>query len=180
MDSSCRWKVFCVTKLQNENCCTFKGQSVIPAEAVYAVFEAKQSINAGEVAYAHGKVASVRKLHRTSLPIPHAGGIHPAKLLPHIIGGLLTLDSDWTPPFGAAFIDAVSKGTGDERLDLCCAAAHGAFGQTPGGWINVAPGGKPATAFLFELIARLQESATVPMIDLRAYAAWLDPNTSNI
>ena len=30
-----------------------------------------------------------------------------------------------------------------------------------------------ATAFLFELIARLQALATVPMIDIRAYAAWL-------
>jgi hypothetical protein len=30
-----------------------------------------------------------------------------------------------------------------------------------------------ATAFLFELIARLQSSATVPMIDIRAYAQWL-------
>ena len=26
---------------------------------------------------------------------------------------------------------------------------------------------------LFELIARLQSSATVPMIDIRAYAQWL-------
>jgi hypothetical protein len=34
--------------------------------------------------------------------------------------------------------------------------------------------GKPATAFLLELIARLQEKATVPMIDVRAYARWLD------
>ena len=32
---------------------------------------------------------------------------------------------------------------------------------------------KPATAFLFELIARLQSIATVPMIDIRAYAKWL-------
>jgi hypothetical protein len=35
------------------------------------------------------------------------------------------------------------------------------------------PEGKPATAFLVELIARLQSSATVPMIDIRAYAQWL-------
>jgi hypothetical protein len=32
---------------------------------------------------------------------------------------------------------------------------------------------KAATAFLFELIARLQLCATVPMIDIRAYATWL-------
>jgi hypothetical protein len=33
---------------------------------------------------------------------------------------------------------------------------------------------KPATAFLFEIIARLQEKANVPIIDVRAYAEWLD------
>ena len=33
--------------------------------------------------------------------------------------------------------------------------------------------GKPATAFLLELIARLQATATVPMIDVRAYTRWL-------
>jgi hypothetical protein len=33
---------------------------------------------------------------------------------------------------------------------------------------------EPATAFLLELIARLQGVATVPMIDVRAYERWLD------
>jgi hypothetical protein len=33
--------------------------------------------------------------------------------------------------------------------------------------------GKPATAFLFKLIAQLQFSGTVPMIDVDAYAEWL-------
>jgi hypothetical protein len=41
------------------------------------------------------------------------------------------------------------------------------------GCYKVVPRGKPATAFLFELIARLQELATVSMIDVRAYAKWL-------
>jgi hypothetical protein len=34
-------------------------------------------------------------------------------------------------------------------------------------------GGKPATAFLFNLISQLQFSGTVPMIDVLAYAQWL-------
>jgi hypothetical protein len=38
---------------------------------------------------------------------------------------------------------------------------------------KVIPGGKPATAFLLELIARLKSSATVLMIDVRVYAqSW--------
>jgi hypothetical protein len=54
-----------------------------------------------------------------------------------------------------------------------CVAAHGTFTCDSTGIHTVVPRGKPATAFLLELIARLQELATVPMIDVRAYAKWL-------
>jgi hypothetical protein len=54
----------------------YQDQTIIPAESVYAVFEAKQTANAKLVEYAQEKVASVRRLHRTSLPIPHAGGVY--------------------------------------------------------------------------------------------------------
>src|SRR5882724_3801964 len=43
----------------------YEGEIIIPAESVYAVFEAKQSVNADHVAYAKKKIASVRRLHRT-------------------------------------------------------------------------------------------------------------------
>lgn len=152
----------------------FQGQTVIPAESVYAVFEAKQSINAEHVAYARQKVGSVRRLHRTSLPIPHAGGTYLAKPLQHIIGGLLTLDSDWKPGLGEPLIGALAASGTDDRLDLGCVAAHGIFSCEDEGCGTLTPIGKPATAFLLELIARLQEKATVPMIDVRAYARWLD------
>lgn len=46
---------------------SFKGQTIIPAESVYAVFEAKQSISADQVTYAQKKVASVRRLHRRAM-----------------------------------------------------------------------------------------------------------------
>ncbi len=55
----------------------FEGRVIVPAESVYAVFEAKQVINAEQVKYAQDKVQSVRRLARTSLPIPHAGGTYP-------------------------------------------------------------------------------------------------------
>jgi hypothetical protein len=41
-------------------------------------------------------------------------------------------------------------------------AAHGIFGCAAAGCYTVTPEGKSATAFLFELIARLQDIATVP------------------
>jgi hypothetical protein len=58
-------------------------------------------------------------------------------------------------------------------LDIGCVAAHGTFACDAKGRHAFIPEGKPATAFLFELIALLQGSATVPMIDIRAYAKWL-------
>lgn len=76
----------------------YEGQIIIPAESIYAVFEAKQSINATYVAYAQEKAASVRRLYRTSLPITHAGGTYEPRPLPHILAGILTFESDWSPP----------------------------------------------------------------------------------
>jgi hypothetical protein len=78
---------------------------------------------------AHVAIA-VRRLHRTSLPIPHAGRCLPGK----------SLDTDPRRPFNRYVFT---------------------------------PEGRPATAFLFNLISRLQFSGTVPMIDIQAYAHWL-------
>ena len=71
---------------------------------------------------------------------------------------------------------ALTGGDANDRLDLGCVAAHGIFSCDEEGCGTLTPMAKPATAFLFELIARLQEKATVPMIDVRAYARWLDVN----
>jgi hypothetical protein len=151
----------------------YKGKLVVPAESVYAVFEAKQTITAGLVRYAQKKVASVRRLHRTSLPIPAADRVYPAKVPIPIIGGFLALESEWKPPLGKALTNALNKDTGDGRLDLGCVAAHGIFTCDASCTYEAKQQGKPATAFLFELIKRLQASATVPMIDISAYAEWL-------
>ncbi len=152
----------------------YQGQAIIPAESVYAVFEAKQSINAVRVTYAHEKVASVRRLHRTSLPIPHAGGTYAPKPLIPILGGILSFESDWKPPLGGSVEAALEDADDASRLDLGCVAAHGHFmRQESTGKYQFYKQGKPATAFLFRLISELQFSGTVPMIDIQAYANWL-------
>jgi hypothetical protein len=153
---------------------SFQDTLVVPAESVYAVFEAKQEINADQVAYAKAKAKSVRELMRTSLPIPSAGGLLPAKPPGRILAGLLTLDSGWSPPLGSPLERALADDDEEKRLELGCVAAHGLFDNRAGEAVRLIETSKPATAFLFELIARLQEMATVPMIDVRAYAEWLD------
>ena len=148
-------------------------QIIIPAESVYAVFEAKQEIDAAQVGYAAKKIVSVRRLKRTSLPVPHISGSSPPKPIQPIIGGLLTFESTWSTPLGSSLAKALADADDDSRLDIGCVAAHGWFACDDAGCHVINDQGKPATAFLLELIARLQGLATVPMIDIRAYAKWL-------
>lgn len=154
----------------------FLGAKVVPAESVYAVFEAKQSINAAMIDYARDKVATVRSLSRTSMPIPTANG--PADPVPpkHILGGLVTLESDWkNPPLGDALqakLDADQSIL--KRLDLGCVASHGIFTFDDEAMAHKRIVSSSATTkFLFELIARLQTLGTVPMMDVGAYSKWL-------
>jgi hypothetical protein len=153
---------------------TYEKQTIIPAESVYAVFEAKQTADAALVACAQEKVASVRRLHRTSLPIPYARGVYPAKPLIPILGGLLTFESEWSPALGKSFEKALIANIDDGRLDIGCVASHGHFffDNAASGYAFINEN-KPATAFLFKLISQLQFSGTVPMIDIDAYAKWL-------
>lgn len=150
-----------------------EGQTIVPAESVYAVFEAKQTIDAGLIDYAQGKAASVRALHRTSLPIPHAGGIYPAKPAIPVTAGVLSFESEWSPAMGAPLRAALMRDVGDGLLNLGCVASHGHFTHKAGAGFSFVEEGKPATAFLFRLIAVLQASGTVPMIDIDAYGSWL-------
>ncbi len=149
----------------------------IPAESVYAVLEVKQTLNVENVRCAANRAASVRKLHRTSVPIKHAGGEYPAKPLHPILAGLVTLESNWTPPLGEAFQRAVSGTLCDGRLDLGCAVRHGVFGvhypPNDAATITVETSSASLALFLLRLIATLQEIATVPCIDVLAYAAHL-------
>lgn len=151
----------------------YKDQFVIPAESVYAVFEAKQSVTADMIGYAQEKVNSVRQLHRTSLPIPHAGGTYAPKEPIKIIGGILSFESDWSPPMGQPLETALDKDKG--CLTIGCVASHGHFlFEEISGTYQIFKESKPATAFLLHLIALLQFAGTVPMIDVLAYLQWLN------
>lgn len=152
---------------------TFKDKHVVPAESVYAVFESKQEMNASHIDYAQKKIASVRKLHRTSLPIPTINGTAKAKELTPVLGGILTLSCKWSPVFGETMRSYLEAETGDGRLDVGCVADIGNFWFNEGGGYALADETKPVTRFLLELISRLQVVATVPMIDMRAYAGKL-------
>jgi hypothetical protein len=150
----------------------------VPAEAVYAVLEVKPTINRDYLQYAGGKAASVRRLYRTSCPIPHAGGTYPPKVLFPIIAGLVAAKIDWAEGFGATFIANHNELTGDKALDCGLALDRGAFDLFAGaGAITYAPPKNALIFFLFRLLQRLQSLGSVPAIDWNAYAAHLSDPT---
>jgi len=146
----------------------------VPAESVYAVFEVKQSMNAEQVKYAEERIASVRRLHRTSVPFRSNRGTEEPKPLHGILGGLLTVDSDWNPPFGPAFRAAINGTCVEGSLDIGCSANCGMFevicaGSEPA-LIDVKLSNASLALFMLRLICRLRDNATVPAIDFSAYA----------
>lgn len=144
----------------------------VPAEAVYAVFECKPTINKAYLEYAADKAASVRRMHRTSVPIPHAGGTYPAKPQIDLVAGILAHDVDWAGGFGESFKKSHSELTGDRRLD-CGLAVSGASFDTFDGDYAFGPQNNALVFFLFRLLTRLQSVGTVPAVDWSAYARQL-------
>jgi hypothetical protein len=151
----------------------FKGTDVVPAESVYAVFEAKQHTTAEYVRYAMEKAATVRALHRTSLAVQTIDGRRDPKPLHHILAGILTLSSAWTPSLGDTLLGHLEQDIANGRLDLGCVADAGWFTRSADTKYKLHSIDKAATRFLFELIGQLQSIGTAPMLDMRAYAAMI-------
>jgi hypothetical protein len=152
----------------------------IPAESVYAAFEVKQDLSKDHLIYAADKLASVRVLHRTTAPVPHAGGTYAPVTPRHIIGGILARRSSWSPPFGSAFQESLSGL--EERdatrrlwaLDIGCAVEHGAFCATkaPEADLVSTVHSEPSVAliyFVMRLLRLLQAVGSAPAIDYDAY-----------
>lgn len=150
-------------------------QRYVPAESVYAVLEVKQDLSREHVLYAGEKAASVRRLHRTSAPVPHVEGVANPRRLPPIVAGILTYQSSWTPPFGDPLRQALSALATEQHLSIGCALVHGTFEARylENGTVdlNVIDGPRSLVQLLMRLLKQLQASATAPAIDYEAYLA---------
>lgn len=150
-------------------------QRYIPAESVYGVVEVKQDLNRDHVLYAGAKAASVRRLYRTSAPIPFADGSYKPRPLPRLLAGLVSYQSAWNPPFGEPLVSALAELHEDEQLDIGCALVNGAFETayaSDGKLILSATGPERSLVqFLMRLLKQLQVLATAPAIDYEAYIA---------
>lgn len=146
----------------------------IPAEAVYAVMEAKPEFTKDYLEYAGKKAASVRKLHRTSVAIAHAGGEFKPKAHFEIVSGIIAPKSSWSDGLGTSFQNNLPNANSLERIDCGCALAHGAFDFFDGNTLRVVPAVGALVYFLFRLLGKLQGFGTVPAIDWTAYASILE------
>lgn len=148
----------------------------IPAESVYAVLEVKQDLTKGQISYAGEKIASLRRLRRTSAEFAHATGRSRTPPKP-ILGGIVTFESGWSPPFGDAFEAALREAPTEARLDLGCALCDGGFEVVygeDGEPVVTRSGAESSLVFFFlRLLHRLQQVATVPAIDYVDYSKLL-------
>jgi uncharacterized protein DUF6602 len=151
-------------------------QRYVPAESVYAVFEAKQDLSRENLLYAGAKAGSVRRLFRTSAPIPYAGGSYQARPLHRIIAGIVAYQSSWTPPLGEALRQTISELSVDDQLDLGCSLINGVFevryseGRAN---LSVVEGSQSLVQFLFRFLRQIQPIATAPAIDYDVYLSKL-------
>ncbi|HDO1330875.1 MULTISPECIES: DUF6602 domain-containing protein [Aeromonas] len=151
-----------------------QGHRFIPAESVYAVLEVKPKIDKGYLEYAAQKAESVRVLHRTSVGIPHAGGIYPPKQHFEIIAGIVATDIDWADGFGEAFLRNHKTLNGMQRLDCGLAVSGGCFDIfSNDSSMKLGPVDNSLIYFLFRLLQKLQSLGTVPAIDWNEYAEQL-------
>jgi hypothetical protein len=148
----------------------------IPSESVYAVFEVRPLLTKEVVEYAGHKAMSVRKLTRTSVAIPHAGGKYRPKKPFNIIAGILTLGGTWKPALGTSLVTACANLNALERIDLGCCLQDGGFDLRYGATLKIKKSGKDdALIFFFlNLLRRLQELGTTTAMDISKYAKVLE------
>lgn len=152
-----------------------EGVKYIPAESVYAIFEVKQSLNRENIKYAGEKAESVRKLHRTSAPIIHAGGIFQPRPHFEILAGIITTSSDWSPALGSAFDENLGLLSPLQKLNMGCALNGGAFlVNSRNGTIKKSTEDEALIFFFLKLFIELQRLGTVPAMDIELYSSALD------
>ncbi|MDQ3099624.1 MAG: hypothetical protein M3Q44_07820 [bacterium] len=146
----------------------------VPSESVYAVLEVKQSLSKNNIEYAGGKIKSVRELKRTSAPVRQIdGSLRRREQLPPILGGILTVESEWNPPFGDAFTDTLTILDEISKLDFGIALKHGSFDcsyKENGELIfKTSKSEVSLISFFINLTKQLQLLGNAPGIDLDAY-----------
>ena len=151
------------------------GTLYVPSESVYAVFEIKPTIDNRVLAYAGNKAKSVRQLHRTSIPIVHAGGSYAAKPLHRILSGILTANSVWKEPIGKTLDENLITLDGESKIDIGCVLNGGSFlADNISGTIEKSSDSESLIFFFLKLLIELQKIGTVPAMDIGEYLKTIE------
>lgn len=162
------------------------GVRFVPVESVYAVFEVKPEYNSAYLQAARKKVASVRKLERTSQAVVHKGGHYSAVdiSLSPIIGGILTTRKGVKNPVGK-LAEHQPASDGDEFLNIGICLDQFAFDYTPSidgeevhTQLATCEDGDQLIHFCIRLFRQLQAIGTVPAVDMTLYEATVFPSPS--
>lgn len=162
------------------------GARFVPVESVYAVFEVKPEFSGKYLKAARDKVASVRKLERTSQAVVHKGGTFTAEdiHLKPIIGGILTTRPKLRHPV-AKLQETQPDPEGDSFLNIGICLDEFAFDYTPsieGETVRVEletrDGGDQLIHFAIRLFRQLQAVGSVPAVDMTMYEAGVYPRTT--
>jgi hypothetical protein len=148
----------------------------VPAESIYAVCEVKQTMTKEHLQYARDKVESVRKLHRTSVDIRHAGGTFDAQdpETKPILGVFLSTTFGWKSTSSKAAIAAILDPS-PTFLNLGISVDGIAFDREQ--TLELAPRGQELIWFCTRLYRALTRAGSVLGIDLDAYYSSIDSPT---
>ncbi|MCF8785230.1 DUF6602 domain-containing protein [Rhodococcus ruber] len=146
----------------------------VPAESVFAVIEAKQSLNKSHVDYASKKAKSVRALKRTSAPIRQMNSTLATKAdTKQILAGIVTTKSDWSPALGDPFNRALAEAAKASPIDFGCSLNDGSFSITYNDagepTIVKSDSNSSLISFFVGLVSELQAMGNPPAIDLQKY-----------
>lgn len=147
---------------------TSNGEVYVTAESVYAVFEVKQCFDKALLEYADRKIASVRRLHRTSRDMISSGNVVPPTEPRRIIGGILGLDS-MSPGTLGGHLEQYGNIDLGCILNRCAFLARGIDGSLKEP-IRYSSSEESVLAFYYLILDQLHQRGTVPAIDIRDYA----------
>jgi len=154
---------------------------LIPAESVYAIIEVKQLLTRSYLFDAGTKIASVRRLNRTSVRVPYAGGSYPPKKPHRILGAVAATRSVWgNNTFRPNLVSVLEDLDAGSKLDLGCVVTQGSFevhGRSRGRWrkgeLEISQASESLICFMIRLIERLREMGNAPAVDLMSYGSNL-------
>jgi hypothetical protein len=145
-------------------------QLYVPAEAVYATFEVKQVVQGSFIQAAAEKAASLRRLRRTSAPVPWLSGVGPPKMPFRILAGLLAMKTMRKDGLDDDFYQRLDRWQGDNYVDMVLTAQSGFCDRFNADGSPTGATGKGALIRgLFRLLSALRERASVTAVEWDKY-----------